>query len=111
MRRGRGARERSGRRGAAEGEVFTLFQAAAGRATLDGSFLSGFQGSNGRLMRHCAYCKKQPSVGNNVSHANNKTKRRWNPNLQEVRAEINGNVRRIRVGTGCIRPGKFKKSA
>jgi large subunit ribosomal protein L28 len=62
-------------------------------------------------MRHCAYCKKQPSVGNNVSHANNKTKRRWNPNLQEVRAEINGNVRRVLACTRCIRAGKVKKSA
>ncbi|HUY28420.1 MAG TPA: 50S ribosomal protein L28, partial [Candidatus Binataceae bacterium] len=41
-------------------------------------------------MRHCAICGKQPSVGNNVSHANNKTKRRWEPNLQEVRAKIGG---------------------
>ncbi|HYL59089.1 MAG TPA: 50S ribosomal protein L28 [Candidatus Acidoferrales bacterium] len=62
-------------------------------------------------MRHCAYCKKQPSVGNNVSHANNKTKRRWNPNLQEVRANIGGNVRRVLVCTRCIRSGKVKKSA
>ncbi len=60
-------------------------------------------------MRHCAYCKKHPSVGNNVSHANNKTKRRWNPNLQNVRAEIDGNVRRVLVCTRCIRSGKVKK--
>ena len=62
-------------------------------------------------MRHCAYCKKQPSVGNNVSHANNKTKRRWNPNLQEVRAVVNGSVRRVLVCTRCIRSGMVKKSA
>jgi large subunit ribosomal protein L28 len=62
-------------------------------------------------MRHCAICGKQPSVGNNVSHANNKTKRRWEPNLQEVRAEVGGNVRRIRVCTRCIRSGRVKKSA
>jgi large subunit ribosomal protein L28 len=62
-------------------------------------------------MRHCAICAKQPSVGNNVSHANNKTKRRWEPNLQEVRAEVCGNVRRIRVCTRCIRSGRVKKSA
>ena len=62
-------------------------------------------------MRHCAYCGKQPSVGNNVSHANNKTKRRWEPNLQEVRAVIGGSVQRIRVCTRCIRSGRVKKSA
>jgi large subunit ribosomal protein L28 len=62
-------------------------------------------------MRHCAICGKQPSVGNNVSHANNKTKRRWNPNLQEVRAQIGGGVKRVLVCTRCIRSGKVKKSA
>jgi large subunit ribosomal protein L28 len=62
-------------------------------------------------MRQCAICGKQPSVGNNVSHANNKTKRRWNPNLQEVRAAINGGVSRILVCTRCIRSGKVVKSA
>jgi len=62
-------------------------------------------------MRQCAYCKKHPSVGNNVSHANNKTKRRWNPNLQNVRANIGGNVRRVLVCTRCIRSGLVKKSA
>jgi large subunit ribosomal protein L28 len=50
-------------------------------------------------------------VGNNVSHANNKTKRRWNPNLQEVRALTGGGVQRVLVCTRCIRSGKIRKSA
>jgi len=62
-------------------------------------------------MRNCAICGKQPSVGNNVSHANNRTKRRWNPNLQEVRAMVGGGVTRMLVCTRCIRAGKVKKSA
>jgi len=63
-------------------------------------------------MQHCAICKKHQSVGNNVSHANNKTKRRWNPNLQEVRAaNAGGSVSRILVCTRCIRGGKVAKSA
>ncbi|HXZ88668.1 MAG TPA: 50S ribosomal protein L28 [Candidatus Binataceae bacterium] len=62
-------------------------------------------------MRQCAICGRGPSVGNNVSHANNKTKRRWNPNLKEVRASIGGGVRRILACTRCIRSGKVKKSA
>ncbi|MGH7779711.1 MAG: 50S ribosomal protein L28 [Candidatus Binataceae bacterium] len=62
-------------------------------------------------MRHCAICGKKPSVGNNVSHANNKTKRRWEPNLQEVRAKIGGGVMRISVCTRCIRSGKVQKVA
>jgi large subunit ribosomal protein L28 len=59
----------------------------------------------------CDICGKRPLVGNNVSHANNKTKRRWNPNLQEVRAVIGGGVQRVLVCTRCIRSGKIKKSA
>ena len=62
-------------------------------------------------MRHCAICGKGPSVGNNVSHANNKTKRRWNPNLQEVRAAVSGGVKRILVCTRCIRGGQVRKTA
>jgi large subunit ribosomal protein L28 len=62
-------------------------------------------------MRHCAICGKLPSVGNSVSHANNKTKRRWNPNLQEVRAAAAGGVKRILACTRCIRSGRVKKTA
>jgi large subunit ribosomal protein L28 len=62
-------------------------------------------------MRHCAICGKRPSVGNNVSHANNKSKRRWNPNLKEVRTTIEGGVRRILACTRCIRSGKVRKPA
>jgi len=62
-------------------------------------------------MRNCSICGKRPSVGNNVSHANNRTKRRWRPNLQEVRAMVGGGVTRMLVCTRCIRSGKVKKSA
>ena len=48
-------------------------------------------------MRHCSVCGKGPSVGNNVSHANNKTKRRWNPNLQKV---TGADRRRSAAGAG-----------
>jgi large subunit ribosomal protein L28 len=59
----------------------------------------------------CEFCGKKPSSGNNVSHANNKTKRRFNPNLQRVRAQVDGAVRRVRVCTRCIRSGKVTKVA
>jgi large subunit ribosomal protein L28 len=62
-------------------------------------------------MRQCAVCGKGPSVGNNVSHANNKTKRRWNPNLQRVKANLDGTVRYIKACTRCIRSGKVRKAA
>lgn len=63
------------------------------------------------MARICFICDKGPSVGNNVSHANNKTRRRWLPNLQQVRARVNGSVQRIRVCTRCLRSGKVEKVA
>ncbi len=50
------------------------------------------------------------AVGNNVSHANNRTKRVFRPNLQTVRALVNGATRHLLVCTRCIRSGKIKKA-
>jgi large subunit ribosomal protein L28 len=59
----------------------------------------------------CDICGKGPRFGNNISHAHNVTKRRWNPNLRQVRANVKGQSKRIRVCTGCIRGGKVIKAA
>ncbi|MBI4208318.1 MAG: 50S ribosomal protein L28 [Deltaproteobacteria bacterium] len=59
----------------------------------------------------CVICQKKPRVGLNVSHANNKTKRRWLPNLQPVRIHFQGGVRRLRVCTRCIKSGAILKAA
>lgn len=58
----------------------------------------------------CDLCGKKHQTGNNVSHANNKTKRVFNPNLQRVRALVNGSTLRIRVCTRCLRSGLVKKA-
>ena len=59
----------------------------------------------------CELCGKGPQFGNNISHANNVTKRRWNPNLQHVKARImQGVSKRIRVCTSCIKSGKIVKA-
>jgi large subunit ribosomal protein L28 len=63
------------------------------------------------MAKVCDICSKKPGVGNNVSHANNKTKRRWMPNLQPVRATVGGTVKRVRVCTRCLRSGKVVKAA
>ncbi|MCH8939254.1 MAG: 50S ribosomal protein L28 [Gemmatimonadetes bacterium] len=63
------------------------------------------------MARVCEICGKGPVFGHNVSHANNKTNRRWYPNLQRVRAIIDGAPRRIRVCTRCIRSGKVVKAS
>ena len=59
----------------------------------------------------CELCGKGPLVGNQVSHANNKTKKRSLPNLQRVRALIGGSHRRIRVCTRCLKAVKVTKAA
>jgi len=58
----------------------------------------------------CDICDKRRQSGNNVSHANNKTKRVFNPNLQTVKALINGAPKRIKVCTRCLRSGFVKKA-
>ena len=61
------------------------------------------------MARVCDICGKKPLVGNNVSHAHNKTKKIWRPNLQEVRTVINGQKRKVKVCTRCIRSGAITK--
>ncbi len=62
------------------------------------------------MARKCAVCGKGPTFGNNVSHANNKTIRRWYPNLQVMRTKVDGETKRIRVCTGCIRSNKIQRA-
>jgi large subunit ribosomal protein L28 len=61
------------------------------------------------MARICEICGKGPQFGHRISHAHNVTKRRWNVNLQTVRAVVNGAPRRIRVCTACLRNGKVQK--
>lgn len=63
------------------------------------------------MSKICEICGKKPQVGNNVSHAHNVTKRRFNPNLQSVRALHEGRVKRMLVCTTCIKSGRVTKSA
>ena len=58
------------------------------------------------MAKVCEVCGKGPQFGNRVSHAHNVTKRRWNVNLQNVHAVINGASKHVRVCTSCIRAGK-----
>ncbi len=62
------------------------------------------------MAKMCEVCGKAPVFGNRVSHAHNVSSRRWLPNLQRVRAIVNGAVRRINVCTRCIRSGKVLKA-
>jgi large subunit ribosomal protein L28 len=63
------------------------------------------------MAKRCEICDKRPVVGRNISHAHNVTARRFEPNLQRVKAVVNGGVRRIRVCTRCLRSNKVVKAA
>jgi large subunit ribosomal protein L28 len=70
-----------------------------------------FSRSFKEMARVCDVCGKGPQFGHKVSHAHNVTNRRWNINLQTVRAVLNGANKRIRACTSCIRNGKIQKAA
>lgn len=63
------------------------------------------------MARVCEICGKGATSGNNVSHANNKTKRLWFANLQKVKVETEHGVKSIKVCTQCIKSGRIKKRA
>jgi large subunit ribosomal protein L28 len=62
------------------------------------------------MSKVCEICGKKPMVGCNVSHAHNVTKRRFNPNLQSVRAKYEGRVKKMVVCTSCIKSGLVVKA-
>ncbi|MBI5560345.1 MAG: 50S ribosomal protein L28 [Deltaproteobacteria bacterium] len=59
----------------------------------------------------CEICGKGASFGNSISHAHNKTRRRWNPNIQMIKVNLNGTVKKVRACTRCIRSRAVKKAA
>ena len=63
------------------------------------------------MAKRCEVCNKGPVVGRTVSHAHNVGLRRFEPNLQTVRAIVKGATKRIRVCTRCLRNGKITKAA
>src|SRR5262245_9216968 len=68
-------------------------------------------GRHNDMAKQCEICGKAPVVGRIHSHANNVRPRRFEPNLQKIRAIVDGGVRRIRVCTRCIRSNKVTKAA
>jgi len=62
------------------------------------------------MSKVCEICGKKPMVGNNVSHAQNVTKRRFNPNLQRVRAVSNDSTKKMLVCTNSIKSGHVVKA-
>lgn len=64
------------------------------------------------MARTCEACGKRRQVGMNVSHAHNRTKKVWNPNLQRVRVVAeNGTRKRMVLCTSCITRSNVRKPA
>ncbi len=57
----------------------------------------------------CDVCGKRPGFGNNVSHSHRRTRRRWNPNIQTVRAMVGATPKKLSVCTSCIKANKVTR--
>jgi large subunit ribosomal protein L28 len=55
------------------------------------------------MSRTCDICGKHTVTGNNVSHAKNKTRRVWRPNIKKVQTQIDGTTMTLNVCTRCLK--------
>jgi len=62
------------------------------------------------MARRCEICGKGTISGHNISHAHNKTKRVWKPNIVKVKAMVGNTRKTIKVCTSCLRSGKVVKA-
>jgi len=62
-----------------------------------------YQNSEVIKMAKCEMCGKSPQFGHNVSHSKKATKRQFKPNVQRVRVEFEGQMRRMYLCTRCLR--------
>jgi len=61
------------------------------------------------MARRCEVCGKGTVAGNNISHAHNKTRRVWKPNIVKVQTVMNGSKKTIKICTRCLKSGKVVK--
>lgn len=60
------------------------------------------------MAMRCANCSKGVMYGHNVSHAKNRTRKIFRPNLHAARVVVGGTSKRVRLCTKCLR--MYKKS-
>jgi large subunit ribosomal protein L28 len=65
--------------------------------------------SGDTVAANCDVCGKGPGFGHSISHSHIRTKRRWNPNIQRVRAVVAGTPKRVNVCTSCLKAGKVQR--
>lgn len=65
-------------------------------------------------MAKCAICEKSANHGNKLSitrsHISKRSPRTWKPNLRSVKANVDGEVKRICVCAKCLKNGKVKRA-
>jgi len=55
------------------------------------------------MSRTCELCGKHTGFGNKVSHAKNRTRRTWKPNLVKVKTEVEGTTFKVKMCTRCLK--------
>jgi large subunit ribosomal protein L28 len=61
------------------------------------------------MSRVCEICGKHTITGNKVSHAKNRTRRTWKPNLVNIKTEVNGTTMKIKICARCLKSDLIKK--
>ncbi|HHT02505.1 MAG TPA: 50S ribosomal protein L28 [Firmicutes bacterium] len=62
------------------------------------------------MSRRCDICQKGAKTGFQISHSHIRSKRQWNANIQKVKAIVNGQAKRIKVCSRCLRSGKVQRA-
>jgi large subunit ribosomal protein L28 len=62
------------------------------------------------MAAHCDICGKKPGFGNNISHSHRRTRRRFNPNVQRMRAFVGGVPKRVNVCAKCLKANKISRA-
>ncbi|MFN4196380.1 MAG: 50S ribosomal protein L28 [Caldimicrobium sp.] len=63
------------------------------------------------MSKVCEICGKKPFCGNQVSHSGKRASRWWYPNIQKIKVKLpNGQVKKMKVCTRCIKAGKVQKA-
>ncbi len=62
------------------------------------------------MAQECIICGKNTKTGNQVSHSNVRTKRKWKPNIQKVKVLIKGTPQKVNVCTRCLKAGRVQRA-
>lgn len=62
------------------------------------------------MSKRCYICDKSKMFGNSVSFSNRTSRKAWSPNVQRVKAVVDGSTKRINVCTKCLKSGKVQRA-